>query len=100
MTLENGENEFKECVEMINKQVTESYNHVIVSGLNELDAHLELGKIWNMDRGKYRLLVKIDADSILMSENSLERILVSALIEINTKSTRTCGGMQEYIENK
>jgi hypothetical protein len=74
VTLENGENEFKECVEMINKQVTESYNHVIVSGLNELDAHLELGKIWNMDRGKYRLLVKIDADSILMSENSLERI--------------------------
>ena len=34
------------------------------------------------------------------NQNSLERILVSALIEINTKSTRTCGGMQEYTENK
>ena len=74
VTLENGENEFKECVEMINKQVSEDFKHVIVSGLNELNAHLELGKIWNMERGNYRLLVKIDADSILMSENSLEKI--------------------------
>lgn len=31
------------------------------------------------------------------NEKSLERILVSGIIEINTKSTRTCQGMQEYI---
>jgi transposase-like protein len=34
------------------------------------------------------------------NQNSLERILVSALIDVNTRSTRTVSGMQEYIETK
>lgn len=34
------------------------------------------------------------------NESSLERFLVSVILDINTKSTRKVNGMQEYLENK
>lgn len=71
ITLANGENELDECVGAIKSQRNVDIEHVIISGKNEFEAHKEFGLIWNRRRNEFDNLVKIDADSILMSKDAL-----------------------------
>lgn len=82
ITLSNGENEFDECVSAIKSQKEVNIEHMIISGKNELDAHKEFGFTWNTRRNEFDTLVKIDADSILMSDKALYNVV--KLFETNS----------------
>ena len=73
-TLENGEAEFRECVERINSQKEIELQHHIISGLSERNAHKELAKTWSKRKKDFDFLVKIDADTLLQNEYCLSRI--------------------------
>jgi len=75
ITLANGENEFNECVRAIKSQKNLDIEHMIISGKNEFDAHKEFGSTWNIRRNEFDNLVKIDADSILMSDKALSNVV-------------------------
>lgn len=73
-TLENGEAEFLECKDVIAAQKNIDIRHVVISGLTEYRAHQELGRLWNQERPNHDLFVKIDADTILLSENAIGQV--------------------------
>ena len=75
ITLTNGENEFDECVSAIKGQKNVDIEHIIISGKNEFEAHKEFGSTWNTRRNEFDNLVKIDADSILMSDKALSNVV-------------------------
>jgi len=75
ITLANGENEFDECVTAIKSQKNVDIEHLIISGKNEFEAHKEFGSTWNTRRNEFDNLVKIDADSILMSDKALSNVV-------------------------
>jgi len=74
ITLANGENEYEECVGAIRNQKNVDVEHMVISGKNEFEAHKELGSVWNTRKNEFDNLVKIDADSILMSDDALYSI--------------------------
>jgi len=73
-TLENGEAEFRECVERIKSQKEIEFQHHIISGLSERNAHIELARTWSKRKKDFDFLVKIDADTLLQDEYCLSRM--------------------------
>jgi hypothetical protein len=70
-TLYSGEAELEEHRLAIASQQGVSVYHHIISGLPEKEAHEALWQAWNEVHGQYDLLVKIDADTVLMTNTAL-----------------------------
>ena len=96
VTMENGENEFDECLKIIKEQKNVNFEHIVISGRTEFEAHMELNQIWNSQRKNFNLLIKIDADSILREKESLEKI--SSLFEYS-EITGAQLKMHDYYSN-
>lgn len=73
-TLASGEAELEECKAAIARQTGVTVEHVVVSGLQELEAHNRLFQLWNERRGTTDLFVKVDGDTILKDDSTLSRI--------------------------
>lgn len=74
-TLFSGENEYADCLHSIHKQTFKNYDHIIIENLPELEAHYKLYKAF-IDRSlEYQLLIKVDADTVLLSDRLFERIV-------------------------
>jgi hypothetical protein len=67
-TLECGENQFQQCCSVIYQQIDINFEHFVVSGLPEKDAHEALFSRWNEVKNDYDLFLKVDADTELSSK--------------------------------
>ena len=70
-TLHSGESELDLCKESINNQKGITSEHLIISNLNENEAHAKLFDFWNSNRSKFDMFVKVDADTVLIKNTSL-----------------------------
>ena len=74
-TLYSGENELEECLKSIHAQRYTNYDHILIENLPELEAHYQLYKTFLDHTQEYELLVKVDADTVLISEHLFDRII-------------------------
>lgn len=73
-TLFCGENEYADCLASIKKQTFQNYDHLVIENLPELEAHYKLYQTF-IDRSEdYQILIKVDADTVLLSEYLFENI--------------------------
>lgn len=73
-TLYSGEGEFQCCIDKIHKQKNVEITHCVIAGLGEKDAHNSLWAAWKNARESHDLFVKIDADTVLCSDNTLFQV--------------------------
>jgi hypothetical protein len=78
-TLFSGESELDLCKQSVISQKGIITEHLIISNLSENKAHEQLFDFWNSNRKKFDMFVKVDADTVLMNDSSLNDIY----IEIN-----------------
>lgn len=71
ITLEAGEAELQECISAIKRQELIEFEHVVVRGLNERSAHKSLVSIWQSRKDQFDYMVKVDADTVLISDRAL-----------------------------
>lgn len=73
-TLASGEAELEESKKAIARQTGVTVEHVVISGLPELEAHNRLFQLWNERRSTTDLFIKVDGDTILVDDSALCRI--------------------------
>ncbi|MDD3472005.1 MAG: hypothetical protein PHS86_04405 [Syntrophaceae bacterium] len=74
-TLYSGENEFEECVTSIQNQNYQNYEHFVFKNLPNREAHHTLFKSFKENAHKYDLLVKVDADMVICSNDLFAQIV-------------------------
>jgi len=74
-TLFSGENEYDACLEAIRKQSFQNFDHMLIENLPELEAHNKLYRAFIDHADEYELLIKVDADTVLLSEDLFARIV-------------------------
>lgn len=73
-TLASGEAELQDCIKAISAQEGVQVTHSIIEGLPELEAHNELWRRWDAAKDEHDVMVKIDADTILLRPTALEEV--------------------------
>jgi hypothetical protein len=73
-TMYCGEAEYDLCLKTINEQIDVNVTHFLVENEPEHKAHNEIFTMWNNSRKDFDFLVKIDADTILCSNDILKKI--------------------------
>lgn len=74
-TLYSGENEFEECLVSIEHQRYCAYEHLILRDLPKREAHRRLFTTFLEKKDEYDLLIKVDADMVLLSDTLFEDIV-------------------------
>lgn len=74
-TLFSGENEYAACLEAIRKQSFQNFDHMLIENLPELEAHNKLYRAFIDHADEYELLIKVDADTVLLSKELFARIV-------------------------
>ena len=74
-TLYSGENEYKECIDSINRQSYRDFDHYIFENLANKEAHVTLYQSFLEKADKYDVLIKVDADMVLANETVFEKII-------------------------
>lgn len=99
-TMHVDEGDFETCKDAIHKQVGCAIEHLVISGLNELDAHNELWNAWNLKRvhSKFDMFVKVDADTVLSSDT----VVIDAwnLLQSTPGATGIQAPLHDYMSNK
>jgi hypothetical protein len=98
-TMESGENDFvaccaairNSCLKALNNSTIEGYEHSIVSGLPEHEAHAKLYELWNEAKTSFDLFLKVDADTVLMHNNVVTDVVM--LFKSNARLT----GIQAWL---
>lgn len=73
-TLYAGENELDECVDAINRQKGVTIEHVIFKNLGNKEAADTLYRTFMERSGEFDLLIKVDADMVLLDEHLFANI--------------------------
>jgi len=73
-TLHTIENEFEDCVAAIRRQTHPDFEHFVFSGLGNEESHAALYGDFASKRDRFDLMVKIDADMVLRSDELLANI--------------------------
>lgn len=63
-----GENEFEECVDSVNRQKGATFEHVVFKNLGNKESADTLYKTFMQRSGEFNLLIKVDADIVLLDE--------------------------------
>jgi len=69
-----GENEFKECVDSINRQKDVTFEHVIFKNLGNKEAPDTLYRTFMERSDEFDLLIKVDADTVLLDDHLFSNI--------------------------
>ena len=74
-TMYSGEAEFQQCLDAVSAQkgLEHFYQHVI-RNKPEAEAHNELWSIWEREKYRFDLFVKVDADTILGDSEAVSRV--------------------------
>ena len=97
-TLYSGENEYDDCKAAIQKQTFQAFDHLLIENLPELEAHNKLYKTFIDKKDQYELLVKVDADTVLISDRLFERIVEK--FAKNRKLEVLNIGVQDFFTNE
>jgi len=89
------EGEFEGCLKQIRGQKGVIVAHVIISGLREKEAHNALWHAWRHQGSSHDVFVKVDADTVLASPNTLADI--AALFKANPRVTGLQAPLQDYM---
>lgn len=73
-TLYSLENELTECRASIERQTYKDYEHFILRGLPDKDAHDKLYKTFMDQADQFDLFLKLDADMVIENENLLQQV--------------------------
>lgn len=82
-TLHSGENEFDECCAAIQNQSYQRFDHFVISGLPNREAHHALYSHFMKQSDEYDLMIKIDADMVLARVDFLEQVVDTFLANRN-----------------
>lgn len=74
-TLYSGENEYEECLAAIRSQSFQNFDHLVIKDLPQHEAHKKLYSTFLANADKYELLIKVDADTVINSNELFEKIL-------------------------
>lgn len=94
-TMHTQEGDFPTCIEAIQAQKNVVVSHHIISNLKEKDAHNALWRAWNSAKSSNDLFVKIDADTVLASPDTLSQIW--SLFESNPRLTSVQAPLHDYL---
>lgn len=94
-TMYTQEGDFPMCLKRIQEQRGVTIGHIIISGLKEKDAHNALWHAWRDQKSSNDLFVKIDADVVLSSPNTLAQIW--ELFEANPRLTGVQAPLHDYM---
>lgn len=73
-TLYSGEGDFVQSMELIRAQVGVEVSHTLISDMQEKPAHNALWKAWRDHKSSHDLFVKVDADTVLRSVDTLRQV--------------------------
>lgn len=80
ITLYSGENEFEQCINSVNKQVCSfCFEHVFIKNKTNQEAHNELYNMIMSESDKYDYFIKLDADMVLSTNDSLYKFINLAI---------------------
>lgn len=82
-TLFCGENDFEQCKIALSEQTYQNFDHLVISNKPEVQAHKELYQAFKS--GKYKYLIKVDADIVLNSNRAIELMVSAAKKKIGNK---------------
>lgn len=85
-TLESGEADLPWCLDAIRSQRDVEFEHFIVSGLPEEEAHKKLYTKWNAVKTDFDLFLKVDADTVLANQ-----YVIKTYVELFTRNNRLTG---------
>jgi len=74
-TLYSGENEFEECITSIQNQTYKNFEHFVFENLPNREAHHALFKSFKSKIDEFDLLVKVDADMVICSNDLFSQIV-------------------------
>ena len=74
-TLYSGENEFQQSRESLSIQSHTNWDHVVIEGLPEHEAHRCLYRRFMEQRSKYDLFLKLDPDMVFVDKDCLSKIV-------------------------
>ncbi len=74
-TLYSGENEFEECLSSLKSQNFKNWDHFVLEGLPNKDAHEQLYDKFMASCNDYDLFLKLDADMVFVDNHVLEKIV-------------------------
>jgi hypothetical protein len=74
-TLYSAENEFAACCDSIRAQTHDNFEHVVIRDLPKREAHHALYGLFMSKADEYDLLVKIDADMVLVQRDFFRKVV-------------------------
>ena len=75
-TLYSGENEYDECLNSIQNQTYQSFTHFIFKNLPNKEAHYSLFNAFKEKADDFDILIKVDADMVLCSNDLFTNIVL------------------------
>lgn len=84
-TMRAGEGDFDKCCESVGSQQGVDVEQVIISGFSEKEAHNVLWEKWNAVKHEFDMFVKVDADTTLANNRTLQSFW--ELIQSNPRTT-------------
>jgi hypothetical protein len=74
-TLYTIENEFEECCASIRAQTHQNFEHLVIQGLPNKEAHDRLYRMFEQRAAEFDLMIKVDADMVLEDRCLFEKII-------------------------
>ena len=92
-TMACGEGDYEKCMHAIMSQKEVQIEHVLIENMLEVDAHVSLWENFEKRKSSFDLIVKVDADTVLIRPTILKEIY--EFMSSNSRIT----GMQIYIHD-
>lgn len=96
-TMYSGEGDREECDRMIVSQIGVDVKHHIIENMPEKQAHNVLWKAWNESKTSFDLFVKVDADTVLTSEQTL--LTIWETMSVNPRITGMQAPLMDFFTN-
>lgn len=92
------EGDFLECLKRVQEQEGVTVSHFIVAGLKEKEAHNALWHAWRHQQHCHDLFIKIDADTVLSSTQTMSQIW--SLFSENPRLTGVQAPLHDYMTDQ
>lgn len=75
VTMHSGEDDFPHCLKSLECQTHRDFEHRVISGLGNLEAHAALYAMIQREAGAFDAFLKLDADMVFRTKEGLARML-------------------------